>query len=286
MFMKRLLPLLALLLAAAAAPARAVTTYTLTLSTAGGPVDPAAIITSSPSGITCPGDCDGVFDASSTVVLTQVAPSTMAFVGWTAPCRSNLSTCSIKMMANTSVTATYAPILALYSSGNGMGTVTITSQPVFNAYGRAGPHMLVVPYGTTLVMTAATGTYSAFNGWTGSGGCSTASTCTVTMSSYTAIIATFTATGSTMSLAAVVPLGGGTVTSSPAGISCSLGVCVSTFTTGASVTLTTAATSGYYFAGWANGGCLGKTPCVVVSSSPLQGLGRFYSPAAYFFPNP
>ena len=40
----------------------------------------------------------------------------------------------------------------------------------------------------------------------------------------------------------------------------------------------------YYFAGWANGGCAKTAACVVTSTSPLQGLGGPYSPAAFFYP--
>ncbi len=256
-------------------------TYTLTISTS-GPVDPAAIVTSTPSGIVCPGTCAAVFAASSTVTIGEVAPSTMAFVGWGSPCRSNLPTCNVKMMTNTTVTAKFAPKLRVSFSGNGIGNVSISSQPVFTSSGSTASRDYVYPAGATIVLHESTGSQSAFVGWTGDGGCERASTCTITLNGYEHIIATFTATGSTRTLAVAIPLGGGTVVSSPAGISCPT-VCSSTFTANASVTLTTTALSGYEFGGWANGGCSGRTTCVVVSSSPLQGLGGKFSPAAYFF---
>ncbi|MES2155378.1 MAG: hypothetical protein V4510_09615 [bacterium] len=264
-----------------AAPARA--TFTLTISTA-GPVTPSAIVTSTPSGIVCPGTCSAAFAAGSTVTVGEVAPSTMTFIGWSAPCRSNLRSCTIRLSANTSMSATFAPLLDVAIAGTGLGAVSILSQPVFASSGSAATRSYVYPTGSTIIMRESTGTASSFTGWSGDGGCDTASTCTVTLNSYEAITATFVpAAGSTFTLAVLIPNGGGTVTSIPAGIACP-GVCRSTFTPLGAVTLTTAAAAGYRFAGWANGGCSRNQACVVNSTSPLQGLGGPFSPAAYFYP--
>jgi hypothetical protein len=56
--------------------------------------------------------------------------------------------------------------------------------------------------------------------------------------------------------------GSGTVTSSPAGISCGA-TCTATFDSGTSITLTAAAASGSTFAGWSGGGCSGTGTCTV-----------------------
>src|SRR5262249_4991527 len=56
--------------------------------------------------------------------------------------------------------------------------------------------------------------------------------------------------------------GSGTVTSSPAGISCP-GTCSAAFGSGTSVTLTATAASGSTFAGWSGAGCSGTGPCTV-----------------------
>ena len=61
----------------------------------------------------------------------------------------------------------------------------------------------------------------------------------------------------------VTVIGSGTVTSSPAGISCISGTCSSTFLQGASATLTAVPDAGAIFTGWSGGGCSGTGPCVV-----------------------
>lgn len=277
---------IALLLVLAAAPARA--TFTLTVSTS-GPSTPLTIVTSTPGGIVCPGTCAAVFAASAVVTLGEVHPSTMAFVGWGGPngCRSNNPTCTLTLRANASVIATFNPLLALSFAGNGIGSVNTSSSADVagaNFYGSTASAKLVYSPGSVVVLTASTGAYSSFTGWSGDPGCNTASTCTFTINGYKAIVATFAASGGTFPLAVTIPKGGGTVTSSPAGISCP-GVCRSTFTVNTVVTMTTAAAAGYRFAGWANGGCSKLVPCVVTSTSPLQGLGGPQSPAAYFYRN-
>lgn len=267
-----------------ALPARA--TFTLTVSTS-GPVTPSSVITSTPSGIVCPGTCAAAFVEGSTVTIGVVTPSTVAFVSWGTPCRSNLPSCRLTLTANTVVTAKFSIKLDLSLYGTGLGIITSTGLPAFgNSSGTSvgGTRSYIYPLGTTIVLRQSTGTASSFTGWSGSSGaCGTASTCTLTLNGYYHITATFTASASTYPLMVTIPKGGGTVTSSPTGIACP-GVCRSTFTANAAVTLTTAAASGYYFGGWANGGCSRGQTCVVHSTSPLQGLGGRYSPAAYFYP--
>lgn len=289
--MRRSLLTIAFLLAAAA-PACA-TNYTLTLSTT-GPVGTSVISSSNPAtGIQCGSTntaCSASFLSGSTVTLTLVAGSTTAFVGWSGAqgCKTNLPTCNVLMSGAAAVTAAFDPILDLYFSGNGLGVVASTGVYAYSNATAAGvKHSFVYPAGTAIVLHASTGTASSFVGWTGDAGCSNASTCTFTLNGYESIVATFTANGTgPYTLAVTVPNGGGTVTSSPAGIATAVGVFFSTFAANASVTLTTAAAAGYRFAGWSNAGCHGKAKCVVVSTSPLQGLGGQWSPSAYFYKPP
>ena len=60
--------------------------------------------------------------------------------------------------------------------------------------------------------------------------------------------------------------GSGTVTSSPAGISCGA-TCSTAFTTGTVVTLTAAPAAGSTFIGWSGGGCTGTGTCTVTMST-------------------
>lgn len=264
-------------------------TFTVDVATA-GPVTTATVVTSTPSGIVCPPTCSAVFAASETVTLGAVVPSTMVFSSWGGDfCRTNSPECTITLETNVQLTATYNPVLDLSIYGTGIGVVTSSGGLSFtngvNGSLRAGASArLIFETGSEVILIQSTGAYSSFTGWSGDPGCDTASTCTITMDGYKAIIATFTASAAEYPLRVVVrPEAGGTVTSSPAGISCP-GVCTSTFPALGSVTLTTAAASGYRFLGWANGGCAKNQPCVVQSTSPLQGLGGRDSPAAFFSP--
>lgn len=270
----------ALLLALAlCAPARAVN-FTLSVSTS-GPVTPLVVVTSTPSGIVCPGTCSASFLSGSTITLGAVWPSTEAFAGWTGVrgCLSNQPQCGLTLTANTSVAAKFNPMLGVSLAGTGLGSVTLSSQPA-TSYATGGAQQYIYPKGSVVVLRRVVDSSSTFAGWIGDGGCSSASTCTVTLNGYETIVASFTAVGpSTMTVNVV---GGGTVTSSPVGITCP-GTCSHAFTLGTVVTLTTAAASGYRFGGWSNGGCSTNLTCKPTVNSAQQGLGGSASPSAYFF---
>ena len=68
--------------------------------------------------------------------------------------------------------------------------------------------------------------------------------------------------------------GAGTVTSSPAGISCP-GACSHSYTQGTTVTLTPAAAPGSTFAGWSGGGCSGTGTCTVTMSADQSVTATF-----------
>jgi subtilase family serine protease len=98
-----------------------------------------------------------------------------------------------------------------------------------------------------------------FSGW--SGGCTGSGACTVTMNSPQSVVATF---GQSFTLT-VNDSGSGTVTSSPAGISCG-STCSAAFATGTQVTLTPAAANGWQFTSW-SGACSGSGSCVVTMNA-------------------
>src|SRR5207247_9764469 len=72
--------------------------------------------------------------------------------------------------------------------------------------------------------------------------------------------------------------GGGTVTSSPAGIICGA-TCSASFASGTSVTLTATPASGSVFTGWSGAGCSGTGSCAVT-------MNAAQSVTAPFLPNP
>jgi hypothetical protein len=66
----------------------------------------------------------------------------------------------------------------------------------------------------------------------------------------------------------------GTVTSNPAGISCSTGTCVSSFTSGAVVSLSVTPGANSYFAGW-GGDCSGAGSCLIAMTGPRSVAASF-----------
>lgn len=287
----------AVLLFLGAAPARA-TTFTLSVSTS-GPAGGDGVVTSTPGGIVCPPTCSASFTSGSTVTLGEVVDSTVAFSAWGGAngCRTNLQTCNLTMSGNKVVAAAFDPTVDVSIFGSGLGVVSSSAGVVCDRQtncANSATVRYIYPKGSTVVLTESTGTASSFTGWTGDGGCNTASTCTITLNGYEHIIATFTALGTTgissFTIRVVVPNGGGYVTSTPAGLDCGVSThtaCAFGFSKGTSVKLATAAASGYRFAGWSQAGCSGHTTaCVITSTSPLQGVGGIFSPWAYFYKNP
>jgi len=122
--------------------------------------------------------------------------------------------------------------------------------------------------GTNVVLTAAPSKSYFFAGW--SGGCTGTSTCSVTLNASTNVSASFN-TGDALTVSLT---GSGTVTSSPAGINCPT-TCTAGFAPNTQVTLTAAAASGEFFAGWSGGSCTGTSTCVVTVSAATNVSAAF-----------
>ncbi len=91
----------------------------------------------------------------------------------------------------------------------------------------------------------------------------------VYVAEYDSRIDEFSAAGALAAPTLMVSLAGsgsGSVSSSPAGISCG-STCAAQFTAGQTVTLTATPASGSVFTGWSGGGCAGTGTCEVVMSS-------------------
>src|SRR5438132_1146401 len=153
------------------------------------------------------------------------------------------------MGAARSATATFTLksfTLTVGKTGNGTGTVTSSPAGINCGTACAGAYVI----NTAVTLTASPGADSNFAAWTG---CDSASgaTCTVTMSAARSVTAAFTLKSFTLTVGKT-GAGNGTVTSSPAGITCGT-TCAGAYVINTAVTLTAAPGRDSNFGGWS--GC-------------------------------
>jgi len=251
----------------------------LTVSKAGAG---SGTVTSSPAGISCGGTCSASFTNGSSVALTAATAAGSTFTGWSGGGCSGTGTCTVTMNAATTVTATFmqsSSTLTVAKSGNGTGTVT--SSPAGISCGAACSQAFTS--GTAVTLTASPAAGSTFTGWSG-GGCSGTGTCAVTMNAATSVTATFTSTVQSFALTVSKSgTGGGTVSSSPLGISCG-NTCSASFSNGTAVGLTATAATGSSFTGW-SGACTGTGACNVTMSSARAVTATFTNTTTSFTDN-
>jgi CARDB/Divergent InlB B-repeat domain len=164
------------------------------------------------------------------------------------------------------------PTLTISRAGSGSGTVT------GSGINCGSDCSQTYTAGTRVTLTASPASGSTFAGWSG-GGCSGTGSCSVTLSASVGVTATFnSSTGRTLTVNRAGN-GSGTVTSSPAGISCGSD-CTQSFASGTRVTLTASAASGSRFAGWSGTACSGTaTACTVVMNAAATVTATFTSTA-------
>jgi hypothetical protein len=215
-------------------------TFPLTVTkTAGGSV------TSSPAGINCGGDCNENYPENTVVTLTRQTDAGASFIGWGGACSGTGLTCDVTMDAAKSVSATFGLIVNVSKAGAGNGTVTSTPGGI-----NCGANCSAFFAGdSTPTLTATPNAGSVFTGWSGS--CSGTGTCNLSMNGQKNVTATFAPQQFTLSVAKD-GTGSGTVTSSPAGISCGAD-CSEPYNSGTTVTLTATANAGSVFSGWSGG---------------------------------
>lgn len=126
-------------------------------------------------------------------------------------------------------------------------------------------------WNTSVTLTPSPSPGSKFSAWTGA--CSGTGACTVTLAASTAVTAVFDLDNFPV-IVNKTGTGRGTVSSSPAGISCG-DRCSSPFVFASLVTLTATAATGSHFAGW-SGQCSGTTQCSPsISAEPTTVGARF-----------
>jgi uncharacterized repeat protein (TIGR02543 family) len=230
-------------------------------------------------GIDCPGTCVTRVPQNSFVTLTAEPDEGYTFTGWGTPCIGT-GRCTINVgTAAATVTATFAPTLAVEVSGNGnvtggSGAINCGNGASICSGGFAANATV------TLVATAASG--ATFTGWTGACG-GTATTCTVLMSQSKKVSATFTGgtptpTPTTGGFTLTVSVSGnGSITGG--GISCGLGATTCTSPNHAAnttVTLTATPGSGATFTGW-GGSCTGTTTTCTVTFNAAKAVTATFS---------
>ena len=240
--------------------------YLLTVSRSGTGV---GTVTSTPTGIACGTECSASFGHGAIVTLTAAATTGSTFAGWTGACSGVTGPCEVTMTAAATVTAQFdLNQYVVTVSRAGTGTGTVTSSPIGIICGATCAASF--NHGATVTLTASAAMGSTFAGW--SGACTGTGSCVVTPVAATSVTATFTLNQYTLTVART-GAGSGAVTSSPAGITCGAD-CTQLFNHGTVVTLTAAASSGSYFAGW-SGGCMGLGTCAVSMNAALTVTATF-----------
>lgn len=171
-------------------------------------------------------------------------------------------------------TASFALTVSRAGSGGG----TVGSNPAGIACGADCSEAYAS--GTVVTLGATPDAGSVFAGW--SGACTGTGACTVTLSQARSVTATFNTAPPATELLGVSKAGsgGGTVSSSPAGIACGAG-CTATsaaFPRGSTVTLSASADAGSSFAGW-SGACSGTGVCSIALSE-TRAVTAFFNASA------
>ena len=134
--------------------------------------------------------------------------------------------------------------------------------------------------GAKVTLSAAPGSGQTFSGW--SGPCSGTGSCILNLVSSATVSASFASNTPTPTRSLSVSLmgdGQGSISSSPAGLSCSNGTCSASFIQGTTITLTPTVQSGNVFKGW-NGVCSGTSKCALTLSSSQVVTATFGSEKA------
>jgi hypothetical protein len=161
-------------------------------------------ITSIPAGINCNPRtatpiCSASFASGTSVTLTATPDEQSLFSGWSGAC-TGTGSCVLDMDSDKQVTAAFKsePRLVVEVSGTGSGKITSNPAgidcPVNNCSSTFSP-------GTSVTLTAAADSNSAFAGWNG-GGCSGTGKCTLTLNTDQDVTAIFNSTAPDFSMSA------------------------------------------------------------------------------------
>lgn len=230
-------------------------------------------------GIDCPATCVASYPPEGAITLTATADSGWTFKEWRGGCDSD-DTCVLDLATSHDVTAVFVPQVAAHNlqvlmSGAGGGEVRSMPAGLMCTTGVCNAPF---PEGSTVQLTALADSDSRFTSWgSACSGSGASPVCNVVMSSARAVIANFTPTAGLTVVRNGT--GTGTVTSSPAGISCGTD-CDEAYLVGDSVTLTAMPAVGSRFVQWSGGGCSGSAAdaCTVSLTGDTTVTVTFASP--------
>lgn len=229
--------------------------YTLTVAKTGS-----GTVTSSPPGINCGATCSAQFVSGTSVTLTATPAAGYSFGSWLGDCTGGAG-CSVILDQARSVTARFRPILSVTRIGPG----SVSSSPAGILCEPSCSASFDLNSSVTLTATPDTG--YVFQEW--SGGCTGSGSCVLTMDGPKSVSARF---GPRLT---VTTVGLGTVTSTPAGITCPGNTtCGSPFQQDSTVSLAAAANANYVFRGW-SGACTGTGACLVTMSGDQSVTANF-----------
>jgi uncharacterized repeat protein (TIGR02543 family) len=248
-------------------------TYLLSVTPSG---TGAGTVTSNIAGIDCGSDCGEVYGHGTAVTLTAAPATGSVFSGWTGCTTTSGATCNVTMNATKSVTATFTittPTLTATIAGGGNGTVTSNIAGIDCPGDCSNPYN----YGTVVTLTATPSAGSTFTGWSGTAGCTGASTsCQVTVDAAKTATATFALATSGLTVAKT-GTGAGTVTSGEGTplINCGQD-CFEDYPNNTTVTLTAAPSPGSTFSGWSGAaGCTTNPTCNVTVTTAMTVSATF-----------
>ncbi len=247
----------------------------------------------SPAGISCTitagitsGNCSVNVTDGTSVTLTAIAGSPNVFRAWSGDCASSTgSTCTLTMNTNRAPGARFdAPVtLTALPAGNGNGSISSSGIIACTRLNNAnnGTCSNTVPFGNTVTLTAAAGSFSTFTGWTGA--CSGSSTtCQVTMDQARTVGATFTRQTFVVSLTLTgsgtggVSVNGSTLCTKTA-LQTSL-LCSTTLDAGTTVTLLAQPGSNTAFVSYSGSLCAGSSPGCSFTLTGNSAVGLAFGP--------
>lgn len=252
-------------------------------------------VTSTPSGISCTvigsstsGVCSALFPINTLVTLQQAPTGNATFSAWSGDCTAD--PCQVVMSQPRSALPVFRT-QSLTVTGGGTGSGVITSTPsgitcVITAGVVSGTCSTTFPPNTVVSLSASPSGLSSFSGY--SGACTgTSCTATLAIGTTTSVTAQFLAPPTLSLSAASGSDGGGTLSSVPTGLTCTVsgvsqtGSCVTPFALNTVVSVTQVPRAGSVFVGW-SGACTGSTTCQVTlsQSRAVQALYRLAVPGS------